>query len=268
MQCSSAKTTTSLMGRVLLFGGLDPSGGAGITVDATVVSLLGGEPLPIAVATTIQGLRGFVRAVAIDPEVVAEQLATVLADGPVRAVKVGYVGAARQVEALAAVLRPLYGQAPILVDPVLSATAGGMASSEELVAAYRQHLLPIATLVTPNTPELHALANGDAPALLQLGAQAVLHKGGHGDGAEAVDALWTSELSPGELPFRFARPRFACGPVRGTGCALASAIATQLSDQRSVLDACRIAGDWLSALLARVQPRPSGLPRHLPLNRA
>ena len=256
------------MARVLLLGGLDPSGGAGITVDATVVSLLGGEPLPIAVATTIQGLRGFVQAIAIDPAVIRQQVATVLADGPVRAVKVGYVGSVAQVLAVAEALQPLRGKAKIIVDPVLSATAGGMATGEDLVLAYRQHLVPIASLVTPNEPELQALAGGDARTLLQRGALAVLHKGGHGEGSESVDALWSSELSPGEQPYRFVRQRFSCGPVRGTGCALASAIATHVADKRSMLDACRLAGDWLHALLSRVQPRPSGLPRHLPLQRA
>tara|TARA_R110002072_G_scaffold25443_6_gene85160 strand:+ start:111068 stop:111847 length:780 start_codon:yes stop_codon:yes gene_type:complete len=252
------------MARVLLLGGLDPSGGAGITVDATVVSLLGGEPLPIALATTIQGLRGFQRSVPIDAEVVREQIATVLADGPVGAVKVGYVGSAEQAAAVSAALQPLRGHAPIVVDPVLSATAGGMASTGELVAAYREHLVPFSQLVTPNTPELLALADGRPESLLELGAQAVLHKGGHGDGPESVDALWTSERSRDEPCVRFGRPRFACGPVRGTGCALASAIATHLAAKHSLLDACRISGDWLSVLLARVEPRSDGLPSRMP----
>jgi hydroxymethylpyrimidine/phosphomethylpyrimidine kinase len=255
------------MARVLLLGGLDPSGGAGITVDATVVSLFGGEPLPIVVAMTVQGLRGFVQSFPVDVTVIREQLAVVLADGPVRAVKVGYVGTPAQVRAVAELLQPLVGKAKILVDPVLSATAGGMATGEDLAEAYRQHLLPMAELVTPNTLELQALAGGEARMLLDLGAQAVLHKGGHGDGVESVDELWSRELTAAEPPYRFARPRFDCGPVRGTGCALASAIATHLADRRSMLEACRTAGDWLNALLARVQPRPSGLPRHLPLNR-
>ena len=111
---------------------------------------------------------------------------------------------------------------------------------------------------------LAALAAGRAESLLELGAQAVLHKGGHGDGPSAVDELWESEQSLREPCIRFQRPRFDCGQVRGTGCALASAIATQLAAKRSLIDACRASGDWLSTLLARVQPRSSGLPRLLP----
>ena len=256
------------MARVLLLGGLDPSGGAGITTDATVVTLLGSEPLPVALVTTIQGGRGFLQSVLIDAAVVQEQIATVLADGPIRAVKVGYVGSALQVRAVADALRPLRSQAKIIVDPVMSATVGGMGMCEDLVAAYREYLLPIAQLITPNTPELQALAGGDARTLLDQGAEAVLHKGGHGNGPTVVDELWIREAPAGESPLRFERERFDCGPVRGTGCALASAIATFLADQRSLVDACRDAGDWLSALLSRVRPRPSGMPQHLPLHRA
>jgi len=253
------------MARVLLLGGLDPSGGAGITLDAAVVSVLGGEPLPVAVATTIQGLRGFVQSVPLDLAVVREQVATVLADAPVRAVKLGYLGSAQVVIAVAEMLRPLRDAAQIVVDPVLSATAGGMAHDDALVAAYLEHLAPIASLITPNQPELKSLGGGEAAALIERGSQAVLHKGGHGQGAEAVDELWTRELEPTEPPYRFARGRFDCGPVRGTGCALASAVAVHLADRRSLVDACRSAGDWLHARLSRVTPRPSGLPRHLPL---
>ncbi|MCK5944927.1 MAG: hydroxymethylpyrimidine/phosphomethylpyrimidine kinase [Planctomycetes bacterium] len=247
---------------MLLLGGLDPSGGAGITVDATVAALHGAEPLPIALATTVQGLRGFVTAEPIAESVWREQIATVLADGKVGAVKVGYLGDPRVLAAVAEVLRPLRERVPVVVDPVLSATAGGMAGSAELVAAYREQLVPLATLLTPNAPELQQLAAGDPEALLRAGAGAVLCKGGHGDGDQAVDELWT-----GEPPFRFARERFACGPVRGTGCALASAIAARLADRCGLVEACRLAGDWLASLLAGVKPRPSGLPRLLPLTR-
>ena len=256
------------MGRVVLLGGLDPSGGAGITVDATVVSLLGGEPLPIALAATVQGLRGFSHFAPIDESVIREQLAVVLADGPVSAVKVGFIGSGRMILAVADALQPLVGEAEIVVDPVLSATAGGMGMGDELVACYRDHLIPIAGLVTPNTSELARLADGDARALLNLGADAVLHKGGHGAGSRACDQLFIGEPTTAEPPHQFERERFDCGPVRGTGCALAAAIAANLADQHSLIESCRMAGDWLSAMLSRVRPRPSGLPSHLPFHSA
>ena len=255
------------MGRVILLGGLDPSGGAGISVDATVVSLLGGAPLPIALAATVQGLRGFSHFVSIDESLIREQLAVVLADGPVRVVKVGFIGSAKMISTVADALQSLVGEAEIIVDPVLSATAGGMGMGDELVAGYREHLIPIAGLVTPNALELDRLADGDARALLDLGAKAVLQKGGHGTGPRACDQLFLGEQATGR-PYQFERERFDCGPVRGTGCALASAIATNLADRHSLIDSCRMAGDWLGAMLSRVRPRPSGLPRHLPFHSA
>ncbi|MFN3243973.1 MAG: hydroxymethylpyrimidine/phosphomethylpyrimidine kinase [Planctomycetota bacterium] len=259
---------------MLLLGGLDPSGGAGITVDATVAALHGVEPLPVALTTTVQGLRGFVAKQPIAERVWREQVATVLADGKIAAVKVGYVGDPALVAVVAEAVRALPAGTHVVVDPVLSATAGGMHDGDALVAAYREHLVPLATLLTPNGPELQQLADGDAESLLRVeaplraesplrsGAGAVLHKGGHGEGDQAIDELWT-----GEPPYRFARPRHDCGPVRGTGCALASAIACQLALARNLVESCRLAGDWLASLLVHVRPRPSGLPRLLPLNR-
>ena len=251
------------MKRSLLLGGLDPSGGAGVTVDATVVALHGGAPLPIALTTTIQGARGFERAEPIPAAVWRQQLEVVLADGPVAAVKVGYIGAAALAAEVGRALRDIAGSVPIVIDPVLSATAGGMDSGAALVRAYREHLAPVATLITPNIPELEQLAEGMPERLLDLGAAAVLSKGGHASGPEVVDQLAERGASS-----RFVRPRRSCGPVRGTGCALASAIAARLARDEALRDACQGGGDWLSGLLEQVKPREDGAPQLLPISRA
>ncbi len=248
--------------RVLLLGGLDPSGGAGITVDATVVALHGAQPLPVALTATTQGARGFVGSHPIRAEVWRGQVENVLADGPPAAVKVGYLGDAAVAAEVAEALRPLAGRCPVVVDPVLSATAGGMPEPADLADAYVARLAPLAALVTPNSPELERLAAGDASRLLEAGAGAVLHKGGHGRGGEAVDELHVPGASR-----RFVRVRFECGPVRGTGCALASAIAVRLAAGASVEDACSGAGDWLAKLLAELRPLPGGAAQALPLSR-
>lgn len=251
------------MARILLLGGLDPSGGAGITLDAAVVMFHGAEPLPVALATTVQGLRGFVRSVPMDDAVLREQIDAVLRDGPVDAVKVGFVDSSRQVAVVAEILREQsLANLPVVVDPILSATAGGMGGADERVAAYREYLVPLATLVTPNVPELEYLASGDARELIQLGAHAVLKKGGHADGQMAIDELFVGL----EQTSRYERKRFPCGSVRGTGCALASAIATRLANGDGVADACDAAGEWLGRVLQRVTPRGDGLPRQLPLD--
>ena len=183
-----------------------------------------------------------------------------LDDGPVHAVKVGLLGSAAAVEATAAALRPFAGHVPIVVDPVLSATAGGFEAPGDLAAAYREHLLPLASLATPNLPELEVLGAGSVQSLLATGCGAVLQKRGHADGEFACDELHTAAQS-----WTFRRPRRAVGPVRGTGCALASAIAARLAAGATMADACGAAGDWLAELLRALGPAAADdLPRVLP----
>lgn len=241
--------------RLLLLGGIDPCGGAGITADATVASLYGVQPLPIAVVLTVQNRHHFRERFAVPPDQWRAALAAALADGPVHAVKTGLLGSVGAIEAIAEALQRV--DAPLVVDPVLSATAGGFAAGPALAAAYREHLVPRAALLTPNGPELHALAGGDPRRLLAAGCRAVLHKGGHGDGATADDVLYEASAAS-----TFSRPRLATGPVHGTGCALATAIAARLAFGRSLAAACREAGDWLHGLLLALGPG-AGLPRPL-----
>ena len=251
------------MKRLLLLGGLDPSGGAGVTLDATVAALHGVEPLPIALTATVQSARGFSSASPIPRSVWRDQLRAVVGDAVPDAIKVGFIGCSDLVAEVSEELRPLAARAPLVVDPVLSATAGGMAPGAALARAYVDELAPIAALVAPNAPELQALVDGEPAGLLRAGAGAVLQKGGHGDGDEAVDVLWGASA-----PVRFARPRRSCGAVRGTGCALASAIAAHLARGADLEAACRRAGDWLWELLDAVSPRPDGRPQTLPISRA
>src|SRR5262245_32974616 len=112
------------MVRVLLLGGVDPSGGAGVTVDATVAALHGAQPLPMAVAWTVQDARAFR---SCEPVAAAAWRAALdaVAAGGVHAVKVGLVADAATAAAIAAALRPLHARVPIVIDPVLGATAGG-----------------------------------------------------------------------------------------------------------------------------------------------
>lgn len=245
------------MKRVLLLGGLDPSGGAGITLDATVVALHGAQPLPIALVTTAQNRRGF-QAFSPVPEW-RRALIAVLDDGPVEAIKVGLLGDAELAAAVAQALRPLRGKVPILIDPVLSATAGGFLPHEQLLVAYREQLLPLASLLLPNALELDALFGGSVQAALRCGAAAVLQKGGHHDGPFADDVLWTTAGS-----LRFRRQRLPVGPVRGTGCALGAAIVARLALGSDLASACGGSGDWLAERLQSLGPASSNLPRTLP----
>jgi hydroxymethylpyrimidine/phosphomethylpyrimidine kinase len=246
--------------RVLLLGGVDPSGGAGITADAIVVALHGAQPLPVPVCLTVQGARGFRGAEPVPERTWRAAIDAVLGDGPVQAIKLGMLGDAATASAVAAVLAPLRGHVPIVVDPVLSATAGGFAPAQQLASCYRERLLPLASLFTPNLPELGRICDGRAELALAAGARAVLVKGGHGDGRWSEDQLFAAGAQ-----FVFRRPRLDVGSVRGTGCALASAIAVRLAAGEDVSLACQRAGDWLAALLQRLgPPAADGLPRPLP----
>ncbi|HZN39234.1 MAG TPA: hydroxymethylpyrimidine/phosphomethylpyrimidine kinase [Planctomycetota bacterium] len=249
------------MRRVLLLGGLDPCGGAGITADATVVAVHGAQPLPIAIVLTAQNRHGFQT---LDPVPVAtwqRALRAALADGEVHALKVGLLGSTETIAAVAEALAALRGRVPIVVDPVLSATAGGFPAPAALAEGYCAQLLPLASVLTPNHPEALLLYGARPEVALATGCGFVLEKGGHGDGAFVEDRLHGPR---GETRFR--RPRLAVGPVHGTGCAFASALATRLAQGCDVASACALAGDWLFGLLQALGPAPAGgLPRALPL---
>jgi hydroxymethylpyrimidine/phosphomethylpyrimidine kinase len=247
--------------RVLLLGGLDPLGGAGITADAITLALHGVQAAPVPVVLTVQNRRGFVACEPVAAALWQRMVDAVLDDGPIAAVKTGLLGDVRGVEALAALLARLPRAVPVVVDPVLSATAGGYDAGRDVAAAYRRALLPLATVFTPNHHEAEAVLGSDPATAFALGCGAVLHKGGHGGAADCVDVLHTPR---GAVPF--VRPRRAIGRVHGTGCALASAIAAHLAHGADVEVACRAAGDWLAGLLATLGPPPAdGLPRSLPL---
>jgi len=247
--------------RLLLFGGLDPSGGAGLTVDVAVADACGAEGLPVAVALTVQNRRGFANWSPVATAQWRAAAAAQLDDAAVDVIKVGFVGDAQAVRDLAAFVRERAPAAPLVVDPVLGATAGGLAASPDLLDAYRTALLPLATVCTPNLPELQQLFGGDPAAALATGCRAVLCKGGHGSGPTSVDVL---VQAGGE--HRWERPRRDVGAVRGTGCRLATAIAAHLAGGLDLAAACARAGDELAGALAALGPPPAdGLPRGLSL---
>ncbi len=248
--------------RLLLLGGVDPSGGAGLTVDAVVAALHGCDVLPVVAAWTVQNRHRFHSREPVPLTWLAAALTAALADGAVDAIKVGMLGDAATVVFVASALRPLSGRVPIVVDPVLVSTADGPAASAALVAACREHLVPIASLVLPNHPEAAALWGGRVETALATGCGAVLAKDGHGDGEVVDDVLWRRDAAP----MHCRRPRLPVGRVRGTGCALATAVAAQLARGVPIDVACRGAGEWLHARLRDMGPAPAdGLPRVLPL---
>jgi hydroxymethylpyrimidine/phosphomethylpyrimidine kinase len=228
-------------GRVLIVAGSDSGGGAGIQADIKAVTMLGGYAATAIAALTVQNTLGVSDVLAVPPAFVQAQMRAVLGDIGVDVVKTGMLGDAAMVTAVADVLAA-YPPVPIVIDPVMVAKGGARLLDEAAVGAVKARLLPIATLLTPNTPELEALtgrtirsetdAVAAGRALVEAGARAVLVKGGHLEGDEVADWLLGAE---GE--HRFASPRLATRHTHGTGCTLASAIACGLAKGQPLLDA-------------------------------
>jgi hydroxymethylpyrimidine/phosphomethylpyrimidine kinase len=226
---------------VLLIGGADSSGGAGITRDVATLSAFG---VSAAVAITAVTAQTDARVSAIHhvpPEMIAEQITTALAARSIAAVKIGMLGCAASLQAVTSALRNV--RCAIVLDPVLVASSGRVLLEESALVALRAELLPRATLLTPNIPEAATLLGtslavdesmmaAQARALLELGPQAVLLKSGHGSGAQAVDLLMTADRSE-----RLVAPRLAA-TLRGTGCMLASAVSAGLAIDKPLLEAC------------------------------
>ncbi len=226
--------------RVLIIAGSDSGGGAGIQADIKTVTMLGGHPTTAITAITAQNTLGVQAVHPIPPETVVAQMESVLADIGAEAVKSGMIGSVGTVHAVADVLE--HADIPIVFDPVMIATSGSVLADAETIAAFTR-LMRMAAVVTPNLPELAAL--GGATAVRALGP-ALLVKGGHGAGdivedrlieADGAETLWT-------------HPRIDTRHTHGTGCTLASGIATGLAAGLSLADATGRAIAYVQAALA------------------
>jgi hydroxymethylpyrimidine/phosphomethylpyrimidine kinase len=220
------------LGRVLIIAGSDSGGGAGIQADIKTVTALGGYAATAITAITVQNTLGVSAAQALDPALVEAQARAVLDDIGADAIKTGMLGDAALVEVAARVIAD--SGRPAVVDPVMIAKGGSPLLEPRAIEAVRRLLIPQAALLTPNAPEAEALTGLDVAdedgqrrageALLKLGASAVLMKGGHIPGDRVVDLLLTPVSST-----RFESGRIVTRHTHGTGCTLASGVATGLA---------------------------------------
>ncbi|WP_230631526.1 bifunctional hydroxymethylpyrimidine kinase/phosphomethylpyrimidine kinase [Sphingomonas sp. Leaf37] len=225
--------------RVLIIAGSDSGGGAGIQADIKTVAMLGGHAMTAITAITAQNTLGVQAVHAVPVDIVVAQMRSVIDDLGVDAVKIGMVGSAATAHALADVLDTL--AVPIVFDPVMIATSGSVLADADTIAAF-DRLMRRAAIVTPNLPELAAL--GGKAAVGATGA-AVLVKGGHAEGDIVEDRLVTDD---GETIWT--HPRIETRHSHGTGCTLASGIATGLAAGMPLADAVGRAIAYVQAALA------------------
>ena len=240
------------MRRVLTVAGSDSGGGAGIQADLKTMLACGVHGMSVVAAVTAQNSVGVQGYWELPAEAVSAQLTSVLGDLGVDAVKTGMLASPTLVELVADALAPL--SAPLVVDPVGVSKHGDPLLQADAVEVLRSRLLPLATVATPNLPEVEQLtgvrveAEADlrraADAVLALGPRWVLVKGGHLEG-EAVDLL-----TDGDEAHLLRAPRLPNRHTHGTGCTLASAIASRLALGDDVPTAVRAAKEYVTGAIA------------------
>lgn len=224
--------------RILIIAGSDSGGGAGIQADIKTVTMLGGHAMTAITAVTAQNTLGVQAVHPIPTELVMAQIDSCLVDIGADAIKIGMIGSAETATAVADRLTRV--GVPIVFDPVMVATSGGNLADTATIGAF-ERLMKIAAVVTPNTPELVTL--GGPKAVLDLGC-ALLEKGGHVAGDIVVDRLHHE----GEVT-EWASSRIDTTSTHGTGCTLASAIATGLAQGMPLSPAIQRARDFVRLAL-------------------
>jgi hydroxymethylpyrimidine/phosphomethylpyrimidine kinase len=248
---------------VLTIAGSDSGGGAGIQADLKTFLAHGVHGMSAVTAVTVQnsvGVQGFYE---LEPRAVFEQIESVATDIGVDAAKTGMLASAPIIEAVAGAVER-FALPNLVVDPVAASKHGDPLLRPDAVAALRERLAPLATVITPNLGEVKLLCGVEvrgpgelldaAKAMHELGPRWVLVKGGHLPGGDAVDLLWD-----GREAVELTAPRLATPHTHGTGCTLASAIAANLADGLDVVTAVAAAKRYLSGAIAGAFPLGKGI---------
>lgn len=239
---------------VLSFAATDPSSGAGIQADILTLASMGCHPLSVITAITVQDTIGVRNVLPVEPQWITLQAGTILADIPVRVFKIGMPGSIGVIRAIADVLS-CYPDIPVVFDPVLASGRGDQFANHDMIQAIRELLLPLTTVLTPNSMEARQLLRNrddenlppapDTPELsvcagelLLLGCKYVLITGTHEDTQEVVNTLYGADRTgnAGSTVIRSDKwPRLP-GSFHGSGCTLASAVAASLASGLSVAE--------------------------------
>ncbi len=256
--------------RILIIAGSDAGGGAGIQADIKTVTALGGYAMTAVTALTAQNTCGVQGVVGVDPDFIREQIRSVVSDLGVDCVKTGMLHDNAVIDAVAEELQSSATHVPWVIDPVMVAQSGARLVGEGAMARLRAAIVPQARLITPNLPEAGALLGRPigsvdemedaARALLDLGPDAVLLKGGHLGAERLTDVLATADGCE-----RLEHARIDTRSDHGTGCTLASAIAEGLGRELPLAHAVHRGRDYLQQALATAAPLGAG---HGPVNHA
>jgi len=255
-------------GGVLTIAGSDSGGGAGIQADLKTITLLGSYAASAITALTAQNTRGVKSIHGIPPSFVRDQFDTVLSDLPIDVIKTGMLHTPAIISILAEYLSEQTHFYPVVIDPVMVAKGGASLLELDGISVFQQSLLPHAYLLTPNLPEAERLLNcrihseaameQAARQLHGMGAANVLLKGGHLNGADAVDILFD-----GQNIYRFSSERFFTSATHGTGCSFASAIAAYLAQGEPLKEAVHRSKLFISNAIRLARPIGKG---HGPIN--
>ena len=238
----------------LTIAGSDSGGGAGIQADIKTFSSLGVFGASAITAITAQNTQGVRGIQAISPEILREQIEAILEDFIVDAVKIGMLHNKDAVKVVSETLSS-FQQTSIILDPVMISTSGSKLLEDDAIRTIIDELFPKATLLTPNIPETEYLSgikiNNEADILLaarklqEKGGNALLIKGGHIPGVETVDRLFINENNP----ICLVSPTVETFNTHGTGCTLSSAIAAYMALGHSLVEAVRLAKEYMNNAL-------------------
>jgi hydroxymethylpyrimidine/phosphomethylpyrimidine kinase len=247
----------------LTIAGSDSGGGAGIQADLKTFAAHGVYGLSAITAVTAQNTRGVSAVEVLSSGIVTAQIAAIVDDFTVGAVKTGMLANAAVVGAVSRVLRVARGVGPLVVDPVMVAKSGDRLLDDDAIETLKRELLPLAELVTPNLPEAEALTGlvvrspddqrEAARRIAQTGVRAVVVKGGHADTPGIVDLLFD-----GTSFTEFHHERVPGRSTHGTGCTFSSAIAAQLSLGRGIKEAIPLAQRYVAEAIRRAPGLGSG----------
>lgn len=248
---------------MLCLSGNDPSGGAGLAADITAIQAQGCHACPVPTALTVQDTVNVQELIPVDPDCIERQAQAVLDDFQVSAFKIGICGSVQNVERIAA-LATANPDIPVITDPVVNASGGFALARDELIAALREQLIPLTSVLTPNHAELELLVpkattpQEAARVLLDSGCEWVLVTQGDGNADPVTNLLMGADRSR----FEFHWPRLDA-QFHGSGCTLAAALAAQIALGNTVPDAAESAQAYTWGCLERAMCLGAG--RTIPL---